>query len=178
MAATLGTGVVSAAHADMLTGHFTILNGAVVPSGGTVTFSLNGDGTIAASLVDTAGTNIEGFGFDSVAFNLPESNFAPTPPDNDFGWSDMYGVQPSGFLCSSCGTSETWTIGNPGDYSSVFQAVGGATSTHDFFMLDNAGGQWAGDIGASVPEPAAWMAMILGFGLLGVAARRRRSVAA
>ena len=30
--------------------------------------------------------------------------------------------------------------------------------------------------GAAVPEPATWAMMILGFGLIGVTARRRRSV--
>ena len=40
----------TAAHADSLTADFTNLYGVEGPSGGTVTFTLNGDGTIAASL--------------------------------------------------------------------------------------------------------------------------------
>jgi hypothetical protein len=183
-AVTLGLGAsaaTSANAASSLVGNFTILNGAAAPSGGEVTFSLNGDGTIAASLVSTSGNNIVGLGFDSVGVNLPESNFAPTADDNPFGWTDMYGYQPSGFLCGSCGTSETWTIGNPGDFTSVAQALGGTTSTYDFFLYDSANNQWAANanFSATVPEPSTWAIMLVGFGGLGMAMRsRRRQLAA
>jgi hypothetical protein len=169
LAAALGAGV---AHADTVKGSFTILNGAPSPSGGTVTFTLNGDGTIAASLTDTSGTNIDGFGFDSVGLNLPESNFSPTAPDNMLNWTDMYGKQNSGFLCKACGVHETWTIGNPGDFTSVKQALGGGNSSHPFFMFDSTlSQQWAADI---VPEPATWAMMLAGLGGLGAMMRRRR----
>ena len=54
----------SQAHANSITADFTVKNGvAGVPSGGEVTFALNPDGTIAASL--TFSVDIETFGFDS-----------------------------------------------------------------------------------------------------------------
>lgn len=156
-----------------LFGDFTVLNGAANASGGHVIFTLNGDGTIAASMV-SYGDSILGFGFNSAAINLPESNFAPTAPDNTQGWSDTYGYQASGFSCSVCGLSETWTIGNPGDYTSVFQVLdGGNNSAYDFYFLGESG-DWAADAVAEspVPEPSSWM--LLGAGVLGLALRQRR----
>jgi hypothetical protein len=58
----------------------------------------------------TNGFNILGIGFNSLTPDLPESNFAPVQPDNPFGWGDDFGSQPSGFLCTQCGPTETWTI--------------------------------------------------------------------
>ena len=63
------------AFADSVTGQFTIdVNGNPVPSQGSVTFTLNGDGSISASLTVTNGFNILGFGFNSLTPDLPESN--------------------------------------------------------------------------------------------------------
>ena len=116
------------AFADSVTGQFTIdVNGNPVPSQGSVTFTLNPDGSIAASLTVTNGFNILGFGFNSLTPDLPESNFSPTQPDNPFGWSDAFGTQPSGFLCTQCGPTETWTI--DGNYSSVFDVLDGGTAS-------------------------------------------------
>src|SRR5208283_1738026 len=47
-----------------------------VTSEGTVTFTLNLNGTISASLIDSGGT-ITGFGYNSLVPDLPESNFSP-----------------------------------------------------------------------------------------------------
>ncbi len=71
----------AAARADAVTGTFDIVNGSPSASGGTVVFTLNGNGTIAASL-GSFGPAINGFGLDSVAFDLAESNFSPfcAPP--------------------------------------------------------------------------------------------------
>lgn len=69
------------AFADSVTGQFTIdQNLNTVPSQGSVTFTLQGDGTIFASLTVTNGANILGFGFNSATFNLPESNFSRSSP--------------------------------------------------------------------------------------------------
>jgi hypothetical protein len=160
-----------AARADMLLANFTILNGSASPSGGQVTFTLNGDGTIAASMV-SAGDSILGFGFDSAASDLPESNFS-TAPDNADGWGDLYGDQPSGFRCGACGTTETWTIGTPGEFTSVFQALDGNSSSHPFFFVAPNLHEWAADV-AAVTTPEPFSLLLLGTLLLVLAPALRR----
>ncbi len=76
-----------------------------VASQGTVSFTLNGDGTIAAVVSDTNGSIIVGFGYDSATANLPESNFSPLQPTNPYGWLDSFGYHPSGFLAGSTPTT-------------------------------------------------------------------------
>ena len=76
-----------AAFADSVTAQFTIdVNGNPVTSQGSISFVLEADGTIDATLTITNGANIVGFGFNSATPNLPESNFSPTQPDNPDGW--------------------------------------------------------------------------------------------
>lgn len=161
---------IGAAQADTITGKFTIKNGASAPQGAEVIFVLQPDGTIDATLTSTVG-NFDGFGFNSSAWNLPESNFAPTVPTNMSGWTDSYGAQRSGFYCSNCGAAETWTIGNIGQFSSVYDVLdGGANSQYDFFLYAG-GDEWAANAGA-VPEPLSLA--LMGAGLLGVYGLRRR----
>ena len=130
---------------------------------------------ISADLISTLAGAFQGFGFDSIPINLPESNFAPTTPDNTFGWFDDYGFHHSGFGCSGCGTSETWTIGTPGEFTSVWQALGGGNASTDFFLYGQNGDEWGANAVSSVPEASTWMMMLFGFSGLGFAARLRAS---
>ncbi len=162
------------ARADALVGDFTIDNGSPSASGGEVTFVLNSDGTISADLISTLAGAIVGFGFDSVTANLAESNFAPTSPFNTVGWTnDLYGAHLSGFFCVGCGTSETWTIGAPGEFTSAWQALGGGNASTDFFLFTRSGDSWGADAVAVVPEAPAWGMLLLGFAGLGFAGSRR-----
>ena len=168
-----------ASFADSVIGYFnldTSLN--TVTAQGQVIFTLNGNGTISASLTEYGPSTIIGFGFNSAAVNLPESGFTPTAPDNPFGWIDSFGYQPSGFACSLCGLTESWIIGNPGDYSSVYQVLNGGSgqSSVDFFLLDSAGGQWGGDAQVYNPTPEPGSLMLLGSGVLGLAGFVRRKL--
>lgn len=165
----------AASHADSVTGNFKIVNGsASATSGGTVTFTLASDGTIDATLSATNGIN--GFGFNSPGLgNAVESHFAPNSPENNFGWTDDYGSQYSGFLCTHCGSFESWTIGNAGEFTSVWQALGGSTSQVDFFLLDKNYDAWAAKAVSSVPEPANMMLLLAGIGLLASRAARRKA---
>ena len=162
--------------ATAVTGNFTIANGNPSASGGTVTFVLNANGTISASLASTSGS-ILGFGFDSSSL-LAESGFSPTTPDNTVGWADLYGDHASGFYCGACGTTESWTIGTLGQFSDVFDALSGSGSQYDFFLYTANGTQWAANAQvapAAVPEPGTWATMLLGLGAVGFALRRRKT---
>lgn len=182
VASLCGLSFAAPAHADSLSGNFLIKNGGASASGGSVSFSLNGNGTIAASLISFDG-GIQGFGFDS-PIGYPESGFSVSI-SNASGWSDMYGGHYSGFSCGSepgghCGTSVSWTIGNAGDFSSVWQAISGPYSSYDFFLYTlptNGSNQWAANAVAAVPEPETYAMLLAGLGLLGLARRRKRNPA-
>ena len=166
------------AHADAVIGDFVIRDGVASASGGTVTFTLNGDGTIAAVVNSLAG-NILGFGFDSATPNLPESGFSPLDePVNPYGWNDMYGDHLSGFLATGLHDTISWTIGTPGSFASVSDALTGTGSAYDFFLLTTSGDQWAANAAAVVPEPGVLILALTALAAGGVSGRRRAAAAA
>jgi hypothetical protein len=176
-AAVLATG----AQADSLDADFNIRDGLDVPSGGHIRFDLNADGTIAAAL--TGFTNrIVGFGFASPEVMLPITDFDPVSEDITLGaWSTSYGVLNSGFVCGSpggrCAPSLRFRIGVPGEFGSVYEALGSTAATVDFITIDANNTTWAGNTTA-VPEPAAGALFAAGLGLMAWTARRRRATPA
>jgi hypothetical protein len=165
------------AFADYAVGYFTVeAPGFFEPipepvPGGEVTFNLNADGTIAASLISYY-EPIYGFGFDSIT-NLPESNFSPKTPTSTSRWSDTWGNQMSGFYISStipAGVIEKWTIGQAGEFTSVFDALDGGLSTHPFF-LDGPYALYAGDISTAPIPGTVWL---FGSGLAGLIGLKRK----
>jgi hypothetical protein len=162
-----------AAFADSAVGYFNPGGN----QGGQVQFTLNGDGSISASL-NVFGSDtitIVGFGFNSAAWDLPESGFTPTPPTNTGGTGSPFGTFRSGFLCLSCGDQESWTI--DGTYTSVFQVLNGdgGGASADFFLYASLHpdypAQWAADA-VRLPEPSSLA--LLGTGVLGLLGFGRR----
>ena len=83
-------------------------------------------------------------------------------------------------------TGESWTTNYVGGNKVVFTAAPGAQiSAGDKFFVNvgftgpvdvnsfSFAGLWTDDAGGGVPEPATWALMLTGFGLAGVALRRR-----
>lgn len=68
---------------------------------------------------------------------------------------------------------------NSGSSSSITLALSDLTATHSFndFAFDDVSLQGPVPGDNAVPEPSTWSMMLLGFGVLGVAARRRRKKA-
>lgn len=143
----------------------------VVAPVGQITFTLNLDGTIAASLWDYGPATVAGFGFNSCFCNLPESGWTPGVPDNSFGWSDAFGSQYSGFgsyITSSVPLQESWTI--DGTYTSVWDVLNNRYSSVNFFLTDSNGSWGAGP----VPEPGSLV--LLGTGAVGLLGALRRKL--
>ena len=72
------------------------------------------------------------------------------------------------------------SFANAGGYSQDF-SVGAGGTNGNFFVFDDNLGDNSGGITlsiAAIPEPATWAMMILGFGVIGGALRRRRRTAA
>jgi hypothetical protein len=193
LASAVIAGGTVAAKADVLVENFLLRDGVVSPSGGQISFTLNGDGSIAAHLTSLSGS-IVGFGFNAPTQFIAEYGFSS--PGFQLGqWGDRYGSQLSGIydphaLVANSSNSVfdlTWTIGGasppggsgvPVTYASVLQAISGNTSTTDFFLytVDEIGNniRWGA---SAVPELSTWAMMLLGFTGLGFMAYRRKSAA-
>lgn len=164
-------------HADSLVGVFNISNGITTNTiGGQITFSLNDDGTIAANLFSNSG-GIVGFGYDSPWIGVSSSGL-PTGYINTM-WMSGVGNYASGIYWEAQNLPPpeniTWQIGTPGQFTSVWQAVGG-NSPYDFFLYPKSmfPEEWTANAVSSVPEANTYAMMLAGLGLVGAVARRRR----
>jgi hypothetical protein len=170
--AIFGVGV---SNADSLTEYFTygvvayppdynFVIGSVSPTEGQITLNTNADGTITATLTDYYATiNEIGFNYNNSCVNgfcvgtqYTSSTFT--------GWGTMgnaFGTQHLGFWCddpttgypTDCGTqSVTWTIyANNELFTSVYQLLGGTSSSADFALFDN---NW--NNGNTNNDPVGW----------------------
>lgn len=166
---------VGTARADSLTANFNSYRGKPYDyaSWGSLNLALNPDGTIAANLA--ANWPVLGFGLDS-ATTLSESNFSAGTTVNTWGWNDAtYGRFASGFsFCQPYpATPLSWTIGTPGEFTSVRDLLDGNGATVDFLLIMPIPGDGTASFGAMapIPEPAPWTLALCGGVWL---ARRRR----
>jgi hypothetical protein len=89
----------------------------------------------------------------------------------------MFGGFSTGFIVETPGVTQiSWTIGTPGEFTSVYQALNGVTSPANFAFEDNYG-FWLADAQPydvnPIPEPGSFL--LLGTGVLGlIGALRRR----
>ncbi len=176
----------SIANADVLVADFTIkatFSGptevdVTVPSFATVTFTLNGNGTISANL--QASQSFLSFAFESTSHEV-SSGFSASSYSDTSSTMSPFGQFNSGFTFSGgpvLRSQLSWTIGTPGEFTSVYDALGGSTASHEFYLLSGGPGgitgtSYASDVSAAVPEPSTWAMMILGFAGVGFMAYRR-----
>ena len=116
----------------------------------------------------------------SPGFGLPANISTLTPGSSAIQsgttWSPLGGTS-SGCFSSGCGNTgwiqSTYNIGTAGSYKIRF----GATNFGDTAFqsgLAFTGITIAGEPVGAIPEPATWMMMLMGFGLIGAAMRRKR----
>ncbi len=140
----------------------------------------NGGNSLSSQTWNLA--DLQGFSVVVGGYTATYSKVFEFPETSNFQTDDAGNVITSQFYGTSYASSNTDIFG-----SSVGDIVfGDATfySTQHDFLFDVSGnftnpGQWTVALaGGGVPEPATWALMILGFGAVGGAMRRRHSVAA
>lgn len=177
----VGVAFATPSEADSLAGIFNIHYGTPGNTiAGQISFTLNGDGTISASLFSNFG-GILGFAYDSPSPRYTGSQF----PSEGAGYTTTAWVSDYGFFGSGIyWENETqlppseisWIIGNPGEFTSVWQTLGG-NAAYDFVLFQKGSiiTQWAASATAAVPETDTWAMLLAGLGLVGAVAQRRKT---
>lgn len=184
-----------ASFADAVIANFDIApDGSIGASQGQIVFSLNANGTIAANVMVTNGNWI-----DLLSWSWGASNPTSNPPVSgessgkaslsSISISSPFGTKDAAIICTGCGPDLSFTIGDPGEFTSVLQAfncticqlagasavqpLAGTVSSADFVLEDSAGNYWGADAQlVSTPEPGTLA--LLGTGLLGLGPLIRR----
>lgn len=148
---------------------------------GRLDLKLLGDGTIGAELYASAAF-IRAFGFSSAddAFNYSPNLGGSLPAGLAAESHQTFGGTFSGgFYCDDCGGHLSFSIGRTGGaaFTSIDQLFGGSGASYRFYLGSE--GLVAGDptffqsFASPVPEPAEWLMLASGLGLL--AGRRRNT---
>lgn len=174
----------AAAHADSLTAQFKSLENPALPPGGSITLELQADGSISASLSANSGRFIWLFGLDFPTtsatgdfHNLPTNYFVTGLGTECCGnFNQAIGItEPNSFV-----SQMSFTIGQAGQFTSVFDALNGP-STYDFFLLtadDRNFGNGLNWVANAVPEPSSALMSLLGLAAIGVAVRGKKNATA
>jgi hypothetical protein len=168
------------ATADVVTGDFNVRGYGVptTPSGGELTLTLNGDGTVGAIATSFTGP-IFGVAIDS-GLHFSESNITFGYYETDWVSKGATGLDGPAVPLA---LSVSWTIGAPGQFTSVQQLLGGSASSYDFWMAvcnDDtcfSPTQWTANATvAAVPlHSSTWANLLIGFaGVCFMAYRRSR----
>ncbi len=174
-------GLMSSASADSLSVTFTEKAGNGVSPGVTALFTLNADGSIAASASSLGGA-LFNFGFNAPGqMHIPSYDFSILAQDASH--STAFGTFNSGWRDISnttvfSPTTVTWTIGLPGSFSSVMQAFAGNDGGYEFFAYALDGDQpglitqWGWRSSAPVPEPGVRALLLIGLITIGWVMKR------
>jgi hypothetical protein len=159
-----------------------------VASDGHVSFELQANGTVKATLSTVAGGGQPfQFGFNSVDYLLSKDFVVASgdikdikplgaQPGDIFSLGTLLGNFESGFVCYSCTTEISWTIvgKNNQAFTSVKQVLGGGADV-DFALYSYMGpgikssffgGKGVYTATSAVPEAQTWLMLLAGLGLI------------